>query len=56
MEVFMEILAAIVTIIVGVAGSSIFVGWINAPEIGVILSVATMGTFILWEIRHLRKK
>ncbi len=64
MENFMEtiavvgniIIAVIVTILVGVVSSSIFAGWINAPELGVVVAIATMGAFILWAIYHPKNK
>ena len=39
------ILAAIVTIIVGVITSK---SWVNAPEMSVIFAVAVMGAFIIY--------
>lgn len=41
------LVAAIVTIIVGIYSTSIFAGWINAPELGVVFAVAVMGAFII---------
>jgi len=49
----MIVLGIIATILVGILGSSI--GYeMNFPELGPILSIATMGGFIMAEIR--RKK
>lgn len=43
-------LAIIVTIIIGVIGSTIgYKG--DAAELGPILSIATMGGFIMWSIK-----
>ena len=50
------IIAVIATILVGFVSSSIFAGWINAPELGVIVAIATMGAFILWAIYHPKNK
>ena len=42
------ILAFIVTLMVGFFGSVIFFSFANAPEWGVVLSVAVMGAFIIY--------
>ena len=42
------LLAFIVTVIVGFFGSAIFASFANAPEWGVVLSVAVMGAFIIY--------
>lgn len=47
MRFIRAIFAAIVTIIVGIVATSIFAGWINAPEIGPVIAVAVMGAFII---------
>ncbi len=49
-------IAVIVTILAGFVSSSIFAGWINAPELGVIVAIATMGAFILWATYHPKNK
>ena len=49
----MIILGIIVTIVIGLIGASIGNG-INAGELGPILSIATMGGFIMAEIRRTR--
>jgi undecaprenyl pyrophosphate phosphatase UppP len=50
------IIAVIVTILVGFVSSSIFASWINAPELGVVVAIATMGAFILWATYHPKNK
>lgn len=42
------IFAMVVTVIVGFMSSAIFANWVNAPELGVILSVAVMGALIIY--------
>lgn len=52
----MEIIAAIVTLLIGIGTSVIFGNWINWWSAGAVFAVATMGTFILFAIRHSNKK
>ncbi len=52
----MEIIAFILTLLAGFISSSIFGGWINLWEAGPIFSIATMGGFILWAVRHPKNK
>ena len=47
----MIILAIITTIIVGWVGTAFGYEYINFPQLGTILSVATMGGFIMATIR-----
>ena len=47
MKIRDAIVSAVITVAVGVLGTAAFSHWINAPEIGVILSVAVMGAFII---------
>lgn len=41
------LIASLATAAVGIIGCGIFDSWCKAPEIGVVLSVALMGGFIL---------
>lgn len=52
----MEIIAFIVTLVVGIYGTAILGQWINLPEGGPVLAICVMGTFILWAIRHPKNK
>ena len=52
----MEILAFIVTVVVGFIGASIFGNWMNWPDAGAVFAVATMGIFILRAIRNKQEK
>lgn len=52
----MEIIAVILTILAGFAGGSFWGKWVNYWEVGPIFSIAVMGFFILWAIRHPRNK
>ena len=52
----MEIIAAIVTLFIGIGTSVIFGNWINWWSAGAVFAVATMGTFILFAIRRSNKK
>ena len=48
----MEIVAAIITLAVGVlAEATIGISW-NMRGVGTLLGVAIMGAFILWAVRH----
>ena len=47
----MEILAAIITIVLGVLAEGLGVRW-NMTGIGSIVSVAVMGAIILFAVRH----
>lgn len=51
-DVYMEIVSFIITIIVGFAGTAIFGSWLNWPDAGAIFAIATMGSILLWNIRH----
>lgn len=48
----MEIVAFLVTVVVGLFATSLFDGWLNWPQGGPVFAVAVMGAFILWAIRH----
>ena len=50
----MEIIAAIVTLLIGIGTSVIFGNWINWWSAGAVFAVATMG--ILFAIRRSNKK
>ena len=52
----MEIIAFFVTILAGCLGALIFGNLIGWPDAGVAVSIATMGAFILWVIRHPKDK
>ena len=47
-----KIIAVVATFIVGYLGSAIFAEWMNWPEAGSVLVVATMGVFILNAIEN----
>ena len=48
----MEIIAAIITLVVGIlAEATIGISW-NMRGVGTLLGVAIMGAFILWAVRH----
>lgn len=47
----MTIVAILLTIMVGWAGSSLGYEFMNFPELGSILAIATMGGFIMTTIR-----
>ena len=52
----MEIVAAIITLVVGVlADATIGISW-NMRGIGTLLGVAIMGAFIGWAVRHPKDK
>ena len=51
----MIIIAVILSIITGFVGSSYGYG-MNWPELGPVLSIATMGAFIMLELRKNRNK
>ena len=51
----MPIFAFFVTIFVGLYATSIFGSWINWPEAGPVLAIATMGAFILWVLRDKKR-
>lgn len=51
----MELLAFIVTIIVGFVATAIFGSWLNWPDAGAVFSIATIGSILLWTIRHNKK-
>jgi hypothetical protein len=50
-----EAKAFVITAVVGCFLDYTIGGYLNWIGIGAIFAVATMGTFILWEIRHPRK-
>jgi CHASE2 domain-containing sensor protein len=52
----MEIIAIVLTLLAGFAGAFVFGNWINLWEFGSIFAIATMGAFILWAVRHPKKK
>lgn len=54
----MEIIAFIVTVVVGFIVDSLIISIenINWPSGGTIVAIATMGIFILWEVRHKKDK
>ena len=53
----MIILAILATIIVGWVGAAFGLDFMNGfTELGIILAIATMGTFILIEIKRINKK
>ena len=52
----MEIVAAIVTIIVGFLGTGFIGASMNWPDAGAIFAIATMGASILRAIRHPKDK
>ena len=52
----MEIIAAIVTLLIGIGTSVIFGNWINWWSAGAVFAVATIGNFILFAIRLSNKK
>lgn len=41
-------IAAVATIIVGIAGCAVCASWINAPELGVVLALGVMGGCIVY--------
>lgn len=52
----MEIVAVIITLVVGVlAEATIGVSW-NMQGVGTLLGIAIMGAFILWAVRHPKDK
>ena len=51
----MEIIAFLVTVIVGLLAEATIGVKFNMPGFGVLIGVAIMGTFILWSIRHRHK-
>ena len=51
-----KIIAVVATFIVGYLGSAIFAEWMNWPEAGPVLAVATMGVFILNAIENKNDK
>ena len=52
----MEIIAAVITLVVGVlAEATIGISW-NMRGVGTLLGVAIMGSFILWAVRHPKAK
>ncbi len=53
----MIILAILATIIIGWAGAAFGLDFVNGfSELGIILAIVTMGTFIMIEIRRTNKK
>ena len=52
----MAIFAFFVTIFVGFFASGIFGSWLNWPDAGAVFAVATMGAFILHEVRKLTRE
>ena len=51
-----KIIAVVATFIVGYLGSAFFAEWMNWPEAGPVLAVATMGVFILNAIENKNDK
>ena len=47
----MEVVAFIVTVLVGFAADGLFINW-TWPGAGAVFAVATAGAFILWAVRH----
>lgn len=52
----MPIFAFFITILVGFFGAGIFGSWLNWPDAGAVVAVATMGAFILWALREKKQK
>jgi hypothetical protein len=52
----MEIIAIVLTLLAGFGGSFVFGNLLDLWELGSIFSVATMGGFILWAVRHPKNK
>ena len=50
----MPIVAFFVTILVGLFADGIFYSW-NWPDASAVFAVATMGAFILWNLRERRR-
>ena len=51
----MLIAAFVATVVAGYLGSAIFYSW-NWPEAGPVFSIAVMGCFILYALRHPKEK
>jgi len=52
----MEIIAFLVTIIIGFFSGSAFGNYMNWPDGGSVVAIAVMGAFILRAIRHPKDK
>jgi hypothetical protein len=52
----MEVIAFFATIIAGFFCALYFGYLLSWPDAGTVVSIATMGTFILWAIRHPKDK
>ncbi len=48
----MEIISFILTVVVGFAAAGVFSDWLNWPDAGAVFAIATIGSIILWNIRH----
>lgn len=52
----MPIFAFFLTIFVGFFATGIFGSWLNWPDAGTVFAVATMGAFLMWEVRKLTRE
>ena len=52
----MPIFAFFLTIFVGFFATGIFGSWLNWPDAGAVFAIATMGAFLMWEVRKLTRE
>ena len=52
----MPIFASFVTILVGFFAAGIFDNWMNWPDAGAVFAIATMGAFLMGEVRKLTRE